>query len=74
MSEVQTIKTMIHEMAHQKLLLRSGSASEELETTRNARGRSERPCLHCFQHYGIETSDYSFAYIAGWSRARHSGT
>lgn len=71
MSEVQTVKTMIHEMAHQKLhaIDPKDLSPEEPRMTRNAKEvEAEAVAYTVAQHYGIETSDYSFAYIAGWSK------
>ena len=71
MSEVQTVKTMIHEMAHQKLhsIDPKDLPPEESRLTRNAKEvEAEAIAYTVSQHYGIETSDYSFAYIAGWSK------
>ena len=73
MSQVQTVKTMIHEMAHQKLhsFDRKDPSPDEPKLTRNAKEvEAEAVAYTVSQHYGIETSDYSFAYIAGWSRNR----
>ena len=71
MSQIQTIKTLIHEMAHQKLHSADPKElpSEEPRLTRNAKEvEAESVAYTVAQHYGIETSDYSFAYIAGWSK------
>ena len=70
MSQIQTIKTMIHEMAHQKLhsIDPKELPPEEPRLTRNAKEvEAESVAYTVAKHYGIETSDYSFAYIAGWS-------
>ena len=73
MSEIQTIKTAIHEMAHQKL------HSEEIEkikgekraVTRNEKEiEAESVAYTVCQHFGIDTSDYSFGYVAGWSEGK----
>ena len=63
MSQVQTVKTLIHEMAHQKL------HSDDPELSRNAKEvEAEAVAYTVSQHFGIETSDYSVGYIAGWSK------
>ena len=65
MSQVQTVKTLIHEMAHQKL------HSSEEKLTRNVKEvEAEAVAYTVSQHFGIDTSDYSFAYIAGWSKGK----
>lgn len=75
MSQVQTIKTLIHEMAHQKLhsINPKELPSEEPRLTRNAKEvEAESVAYTVAQHYGIETCDYSFAYIAGWSKGKET--
>ena len=73
MSQVQTIKTLIHEMTHQKLhsMDPRDMPPEEPRLTRNAKEvEAESVAYTVAQHFGIETSDYSFAYIAGWSAGK----
>lgn len=75
MSQVQTIKTAIHEMTHQKLHSitpqEAKAVSEEDKLTRNHKEvEAESVAYTVCQHYGIETFDYSFAYIAGWSHGK----
>lgn len=73
MSQVQTIKTAIHEMAHQKLHATDPQENvpEKPKLTRNSKEvEAESVAYTVCQHYGIETSDYSFAYIAGWSKGK----
>ena len=73
MSQAQTIKTLIHEMGHQKLhsMDPKDLPPEEPRLTRNAKEvEAESVAYTVAQHFGIETSDYSFAYIAGWSAGK----
>jgi len=73
MSQIQTIKTLIHEMTHQKLhsMDPKDLPPEEPRLTRNAKEvEAESVAYTVAQHFGIETSDYSFAYIAGWSAGK----
>ena len=73
MSQVQTIKTLIHEMTHQHLHSKDPKemSPEEPRLTRNAKEvEAESVAYTVAQHFGIETSDYSFAYIAGWSAGK----
>lgn len=75
MSQVQTIKTAIHEMAHQKLhaIDPLDEKSEIVNQTRNSKEvEAESVAYTVCQHYGIETSDYSFAYVAGWSHGKET--
>ncbi len=73
MSEAQTVKTMIHEMTHQKLHSIDPKAIDlaEPKLTRNSKEvEAESVAYTVCQHFGIDTSDYSFAYIAGWSHGK----
>ena len=74
MSEVQTIKTGIHEAAHQKLHSLLSKKEEGMEddkmTVNQKEVEAEAVAYTVCQHYGIETSEYSFGYIAGWSEGK----
>lgn len=76
MSQVQTIKTAIHEMTHQKLHSvdpTAKSAPSEPKLTRNHKEvEAESVAFTVCQHYGIDTGDYSFAYVAGWSHGKET--
>ena len=66
MSEVQTLKTAIHEMAHQTL---HSDMKNNTKQTRNSKEvEAESVAYTVCQHYGIDTSDYSFSYVVGWSK------
>ena len=70
MSEIQTVKTAIHEIAHAKLHainLDEMVAPEERKDRHTKEVEAESVAYTVCQRYGIETSDYSFGYIAGWS-------
>lgn len=71
MSEVQTLKTLIHEMAHQRLHSIGNTADKENKLSRDTMEvQAESVAYTVCQHYGIDTSDYSFGYIAGWAQGR----
>ena len=74
MSELQTLKTAIHEIAHAKLHgIDRNSPKEEKENRPDRRTReveAESVAYTVCQHYGLDTSDYSFGYVAGWSSGR----
>lgn len=77
MSEVQTVKTLIHEMAHQKLHAVDPTTKEPIgengNQTRHAKEvEAESVAFTVCQHFGIDTSDYSFAYVAGWSHGKET--
>ena len=68
MSQMQTVKTLIHEMSHQRL--HSKEAMKESGEKKDGRTReveAESVAYAVCQHYGIYTSEYSFGYIAGWA-------
>ena len=72
MSEAQTMKTMLHEMAHQKLHSLDPKRDEPEEKMTRSRKEIEAESVAFIVscHYGIDTSDYSFGYIAGWSEGK----
>lgn len=68
MSESQTMKTAVHETTHAKLHDRD--IMEELGEKKNQMTReveAESVAYTVCQYFGLDTSDYSFPYIAGWS-------
>lgn len=72
MAEVQNVKTAIHEITHATLHNYYAEKEKEVppEQRKDQRTReveAESVAYTVCQHYGIETSDYSFGYIAGWS-------
>lgn len=73
MSELQTIKTAIHEIAHAKLHAVTPdekAASEDKKDRRTKEVEAESIAYTVCQHFGIDTSDYSFGYVAGWSSGK----
>ena len=68
MSEVQTVKTAIHEMAHQKLHAIENHGPKQTRGSKEV--EAESVAYTVCQHYGIDTSDYSFSYVAGWSEGK----
>ena len=74
MSELQTLKTAIHEIAHAKLHdIDLNAPKEEQQDRPDRRTRevqAESVAYAVCQHYGLDTSDYSFGYVAGWSSGR----
>ena len=73
MSELQTLKTAIHEIAHAKLhdIDLNAPKDEQPRVDRNTREvEAESVAYTVCQHYGLDTSDYSFGYVAGWSSGR----
>ena len=74
MSELQTLKTAIHEIAHAKLHDIDLNAPKEEQAPRVDRRtrevEAESVAYTVCQHYGLDTSDYSFGYVAGWSSGR----
>ena len=70
-SELQTIKTLIHEIAHAKLhdidLNAPPEQQQERPSRRTREVEAESIAYTVCQHFGLDTSDYSFGYVAGWS-------
>lgn len=67
-SELQTVKTLIHEIAHAKLHDIDLTAATDEQSRPNRRTREVESIAYTVcQHFGLDTSDYSFGYIAGWS-------
>ena len=67
MSEVQTVKTAIHEMAHQKLHAVISPDIMDKQSRESKEVEAESVAYVVCQHLGINTADYSFGYVAGWS-------
>ena len=73
MSQLQTLKTAIHEIAHAKLHDIDLNAPKDEQPRVDRRTReveAESVAYTVCQHYGLDTSDYSFGYVAGWSSGR----
>ena len=74
MSELQTLKTAIHEIAHAKLhAIDPEVPAAEQQNRPDSRTRevqAESVAYTVCQHYGLDTSDYSFGYVAGWSSGK----
>ncbi len=72
MSESQTLKTMVHEVAHSMLHDKEVNQSMDVPAKdRNTKEvEAESVAFTVCQHFGIDTSEYSFGYIAGWSSGR----
>ena len=75
MSEIQTVKTAIHEIAHAKLHAvkpdeKAAPADKKDRHTKEV--EAESVAYTVCQRYGIDTSDYSFGYIAGWSSGKET--
>ena len=71
MSETQTAKTGVHEVAHAKL--HAKEIEQETGTVKDRETKeveAESIAYTVCQHFGIDTSDYSFGYIAGWSSGK----
>ena len=73
MSEAQTAKTGVHEVAHAKLHAREAEQDTEKAVYKDRETKeveAESIAYTVCQHFGIDTSDYSFGYIAGWSSGK----
>lgn len=74
MDPIQELKTSIHEVAHALLHDKDGAVIDEIENvdlnSRTREVQAESIAYAVCQHLGIDTSDYSFGYIAGWSSGK----
>ena len=71
MSEMQNLKTLIHEIAHARLhAIDKDNPLENLPDRYTKEVQAESVAYTVCQHYGLDTSDYSFGYIAGWSEGK----
>lgn len=71
MSQLQTIKTTIHEIAHS--ILHNMKNGEEKEADRHtAEVQAESVAYTVCKYMGLDTSDYSFGYITGWSKGKEA--
>lgn len=74
MSQAQTIKTMVHEITHSKLHalpVVNGIAIGNHEKDRGTREvEAEGVAYVVCQHFGIDTSEYTFGYVAGWDKGK----
>ncbi len=72
MSESQTLKTMVHETAHS--MLHDKEINKDILAPAKDRNtkevEAESIAYTVCQHFGIDTAEYSFGYIAGWSSGR----
>ncbi len=70
MSEAQTIKTLIHEASHQALHSRDRLSPVDKKTKEQKEVEAESVAFIVCSHLGIDTSEYSFGYLAGWSTGK----
>ena len=71
MSELQTLKTTIHEVAHARLYEKNSHLAEDKQPDKATREvQAESVAYAVCQYWGLDTSDYSFGYIANWSSGR----
>lgn len=67
MGEAQTIKTLLHEASHAILHSREAMNDTQDKSKAQKECEAESVAFVVCSHYGIDTSDYSFPYVAGWS-------
>ena len=74
MSQTQTIKTMIHEITHSKLHalpVEYGIVIGQHNKDKGTREvEAEGVAYVVCRHFGIDTSEYSFGYVAGWDKGK----
>jgi hypothetical protein len=67
LSEAQTLKTLVHEIAH-AMLHSAGAGREKDRSTKEV--EAESVAFVVCNRFGLETDEYSFGYIAGWSSGK----
>lgn len=67
MSEIQTIKTLVHEITHSHLHDPNLDKKQDLKTMEV---EAESTAFAVCSHFGIDTSDYSFGYLATWGSTK----
>ena len=72
MSQVQTIKTMIHEISHQRLHSKENMDEEKLPDRSTKEVEAESIAYTVCSHFGLDTADYTFGYVAGWSSGKET--
>lgn len=68
LSQIMTIKTLLHEITHAILHAENHDSSREARMRREI--EAESTAFAVSRYYGIDTSAYSFGYIAGWSGSK----
>ena len=66
LSNAMKVKTCIHEVAHARM----HAANLSMSNRRTKEVEAESVAYVVTNHYGIDSSDYSFAYVAGWSSSQ----
>ena len=72
MSQIQTIKTMIHEISHQRLHFRQNPDGEKPPDRGTKEVEAESIAYTVCSHYGLDTAEYTFGYVAGWSSGKET--
>ena len=67
MSDVQTIKTLLHELSHAMLHNKLKKEAEKTDRATKEIEAESTAYIVC-RHYGMDTSEYSFSYVAGWAQ------
>lgn len=70
MRESQTIKTCIHEIAHAKMHAITASQEKRIDRSTKKYRQAESVAYTVCQHFVVDTSEYTFGYVAGWSSGR----
>lgn len=65
LAELQHVKTAIHEIAHAMLHAKGAEEADADRSTREV--QAESVAYVVCRALGLDTSDYSFGYVAGWS-------
>ena len=68
LSELQTVKTAIHELAHSRYHSMAETSKKNLHKDQATREvEAESIAFVVCEHFGLDTADYSFGYVSSWS-------
>jgi len=70
MTEIDTVSTLIHEIAHSRLHADTKPLKERGATRGGLEVEAESVAFVVSEHLGIDTSQSSFGYVAGWSKGK----
>lgn len=71
MSQMQTVKTLIHEISHAVLHDKKTGAEKDADR-RTREVQAESIAFAVCSMLGLDTADYSFEYVAGWSAGKEA--
>ncbi len=71
-SPLQTIKTLVHELAHARLHHGGQASGPDLKSRSDREIEAESVAFVVSQYLGLDVGNYSFDYIASWSTGKET--